>query len=291
LRSLPPATTFGCMTKMTCLSGRGVIEVSGEDRVAFLQGIVSNDVTGVAPGRAVWAALLSAQGKWLADFFIFDAGESLWIDAERAQLPMLLPKLSRFRLRARVIVTERPEVSVNAAWDGTPAVPDGAVAAPDPRLAEAGWRILSAAESPGNATEQEWDRHRLALGLPDGSRDMVTDKTLLLEAGFDELHGVSWSKGCYMGQELTARTRYRGLIKRRLVPVIIDGPTPPPGAPVSRDGADVGTMRSGAGGAGLATLQLDAFGGPLVCGDARLSVRIPAWFALPKAAEKVQATT
>jgi tRNA-modifying protein YgfZ len=276
---------------MTCLSDRGVIEVSGEDRVAFLQGIVSNDVTGVAAGRAVWAALLSAQGKWLADFFIFDAGESLWIDAERAQLPMLLPKLSRFRLRAKVSVTERPEISVNAAWDGTPAVPDGAVAAPDPRLAEAGWRLLSATALPVNATEQEWDRHRLALGLPDGSRDMVADKTLLLEAGFDELHGVSWSKGCYMGQELTARTRYRGLIKRRLVPVVIDGPPPPPGAPVRRNGAEVGTMRSGTAGAGLATLQLDAFDGPLDCGDARLSVRLPAWFAPPKAPEKLQATT
>ncbi len=91
----------------------------------------------------------------------------------------------------------------------------------------------------------DWDRHRLALGLPDGSRDLEAEKTVLLEAGFDELNGVSWTKGCYMGQELTARTKYRGLVKRRLVPVTVAGSLPLPGTPVLRDGIEVGTMRSG----------------------------------------------
>ena len=98
----------------------------------------------------------------------------------------------------------------------------------------------------------DWDRHRLALGLPDGSRDLAAEQTVLLEAGFDELHGVSWTKGCYMGQELTARTKYRGLLKRRLVPVAVAGPLPPPGTPVLAEGAEMGEMRSGRDGLGLA---------------------------------------
>jgi folate-binding protein YgfZ len=152
-----------------------------------------------------------------------------------------------------------------------------AIAAPDPRLPEAGWRLLSAEPLPTTALEADWDRHRLALGLPDGSRDLEAEKTVLLEAGFDELHGVSWSKGCYMGQELTARTKYRGLVKRRLVPVGIEGPLPSPGTPVTLDGTEVGTMRSGRDHAGLAVLRLDSLSGVLTCGDASLLPRIPAW--------------
>jgi folate-binding protein YgfZ len=116
---------------------------------------------------------------------------------------------------------------------------------------------------------------------------MESEKTVLLEAGFDELGGISWTKGCYMGQELTARTKYRGLIKRRLVPVAIEGPPPAPGMPVLRDGAEVGAMRSGTGRIGLATLRLDALGGPLACGPATLHPRIAAWMALPAAAERL----
>jgi tRNA-modifying protein YgfZ len=107
---------------------------------------------------------------------------------------------------------------------------------------------------------------------------------VLLEAGFDELNGISWTKGCYMGQELTARTRYRGLLKRRLVPVVIDGPVPEPGTPVTLDGREVGTMRSAAGIRGLALLRLDALGGAaLGCGGATLTPAIPEWMRLPAA--------
>ncbi len=107
---------------------------------------------------------------------------------------------------------------------------------------------------------------------------------MLLEGGFDELRGVSWTKGCYMGQELTARTKYRGLIKRRLVPVEIAGDAPAPGTPVLRDGAEVGAMRSSRGDRGLATLRVDALDGTLVCGAATLRPRLPAWMALPATA-------
>jgi tRNA-modifying protein YgfZ len=141
--------------------------------------------------------------------------------------------------------------------------------------------VLAGDPQATNASIEDWDRHRLALGLPDGSRDLEPDRTVLLEAGFDELGGVSWTKGCYMGQELTARTKYRGLVKRRLVPVTVDGVVPQPGTPVLRDGIEVGTMRSGRDGRGLAVLRLDAVGGGwLACGDARIEPHVPDWMRL-----------
>jgi hypothetical protein len=268
------------MTKLAELPHRGVIAVQGEDRTDFLQGLVSNDVSVVAPGRAVWAALLTPQGKWLADFFILADGERLLLDCERAQIAMLVQRLTRFRLRSRVVLQPEPDWRVYAAWGGAPDVQ--AVTAPDPRLPEAGWRVLIAQPLTPTATETDWDAWRLALGLPEGSRDLEADRSVLLEAGFDELNGVSWTKGCYMGQELTARTKYRGLLKRRLVPVEIEGPMPQPGTPVLRDGAEVGTMRSGLATSGLAVLRLEALNGTrLTCGEAALVPRPPAWMHLP----------
>jgi tRNA-modifying protein YgfZ len=267
------------MTRLTALPHRAVLAIEGEDRITFLQGLVSNDVTHATPGRAVWAALLTPQGKWLADFFIFSDADRLLLDCERDQAGGVLQRLSRFRLRSKVTLHAADELTVYAAWNGVPNF--DAIAAPDPRLPEAGWRLLSEIALPTDALEADWDRHRLALGLPEGSRDLEADKTVLLEAGFDELHGVSWTKGCYMGQELTARTKYRGLVKRRLVPVAIDGPLPAPGTPVLRDGSEVGTMRSGIGQIGLAVLRPDAMGSSaLRCGDATLAPRAPAWMQL-----------
>lgn len=269
------------MMRIAALAERGVIRIAGDERVSFLQGLVSNDVDGVTPGHAVWSALLTPQGKWLADFFILAGDGCLLLDVERAQLPSLIARLTRFRLRSKVSIEEAPDQSVYVAWGGRPDV--AATAAPDPRLPEAGWRLIARDPLPVNATADEWDAHRLSLGLPDGSRDLEADKTVLLEAGFDELSGVSWTKGCYMGQELTARTKYRGLLKRRLVPVDVDGPLPPSGTPVLRGGAEVGTMRSGRGHRGLAVLRLDALGATLTAGDARLTPRPPSWLRLEAA--------
>jgi tRNA-modifying protein YgfZ len=265
------------MTRIATLPSRAVIAVTGEDRVAFLQGLVSNDVAEASTGRAVWAGLLTPQGKWLADFFVFADGERLLLDCERAQRPMLIQRLSRYRLRANVALAEA-DLTVQAVWDGTPA--DGGIAAPDPRLDGAGWRVLTAAAAAANATEAEWDRFRLSLGLPDGSRDMEAEKSVLLEGGFDELNGVSWTKGCYMGQELTARTKYRGLLKRRLVPVRIDGTAPAPGTPLMLEGRDVGTMRSAAGELGMAVVRLDAMDQVLTADGARLTPVVPAWMRM-----------
>lgn len=284
------------MTCIATLPDRAVIAIEGDDRVGFLQGLVSNDVAAARPGQAVWAALLTPQGKWLADFFILSDGARLLLDCERAQADDLLRRLSRYRLRMQVMLRAEPDWTVQVAWDGQPdgvriIAPEGVGAiaperggaiAPDPRLADFAWRILTPAPLPTNARAEDWDRRRLRAGLPDGSRDMESDRSVLLEAGFDELGGVSWSKGCYMGQELTARTKYRGLIKRRLVPVAVDGPLPPAGTPVLRDGVEVGLMRSGRDDAGLATLRLEALEATLRCGEATLTPRPPAWMKRPE---------
>jgi folate-binding protein YgfZ len=268
------------MVQLTKLPARGVIAVEGDDRVAFLQGLVSNDIDAVRPGHPVWAALLTAQGKWLADFFVHVSPETgaLLLDCEAEQIPMLIQRLSRYRLRMQASLRAEPDLHVHVAWGGRPDV--AGIVEPDPRLPGFAWRVLATEPLPANATPADWDRHRLQAGLPDGSRDMETDRSVLLEAGFDELAGVSWSKGCYMGQELTARTKYRGLVKRRLVPVSIDGPLPPPGTPVLRDSVEVGTMRSGLDSIGLASLRLDALHATLHCADATLTPHIPTWMHL-----------
>jgi len=270
------------MTKIAALPARAVIAITGEDRVDFLQGLVSNDVATAAPGHAVWAALLTPQGKWLADFFILSDGERLLLDCERAQLPMVQQRLTRYRLRSRVALNDA-DFLVHAAWDGEPEV--AGIAARDPRLPEAGWRVLTTDPVVANASEEDWDLYRLALGLPDGSRDLESEKSILLEAGFDELNGVSWTKGCFMGQELTARTKYRGLVKRRLVPVRIEGPVPAPGSPVMHNGREVGTMRSANGQRGMALLRLEALESTLTSGEAAITSMVPQWMraAAPKA--------
>jgi len=270
------------MTQIAELPDRAVIALHGADRVAFLNGLVSNDVALAAPGLAVWAALLTAQGKWLADFFIFADGDRLLLDCEAAQADMLVTRLSRYRLRADATL-QRMDWRVFVAWNGEADTQAG-VAAPDPRLEAAGWRIL-AADHATNATAQDWDRHRLSLGLPDGSRDMEAEKSVLLEAGFDELGGISWTKGCYMGQELTARTRYRGLVKRRLLPVTSQAEMPAPGTPVISHEREVGQIRSSNGRAGLALLRLEAIQADgLLAGGQPIELRVPDWARLSELA-------
>ena len=284
---------------------RGVLAVEGPDSRPFLQGLVSNDVERVTAGRAVYAALLTPQGRYLHDFFIAALGETLLIDAEAARRDDLRRRLSMYKLRAKVTLadaTDRYEVALiygTAVLDrlGLPAEPgharplgDGVVYV-DPRLAGLGARALlprgTAAErlaaagiAPGNAVE--YDRLRLALGVPDGSRDLPVEKAILLENGFDELHGIDWSKGCYIGQELTARTKYRGLVRKRLMPVEIAGPAPAPGTPLLLDGQEAGEMRNAVDDRGLAMIRLEYLeklgpGGVLTAGDARITPRKPDW--------------
>ena len=271
------------MTYLAHLSQRGVIALTGADRVSFLNGLVSNEVSRAAPGQAVWAALLTAHGRYVADFFIFADEETLLLDAPREAVAGLVTKLRRFKLRAAVEVADVSErYGVYAAWDGVP--PQIPVTAPDPRLGQAGFRCLSEAAQRTNATAEDYAAHRLGLGLPDGPPDLEPEKTLLLEAGFDELNGVAWDKGCYMGQELTARTKYRGLIKRRLIPVARSEPAAPL-TPILAEGVEVGSLRSTSGLLGLATLRLDALGKALLAGNALVTPRILDWMRLPDRAD------
>ncbi|MGS0647910.1 CAF17-like 4Fe-4S cluster assembly/insertion protein YgfZ [Komagataeibacter melomenusus] len=276
------------MARIAHLPARSVLSVSGADRVSFLQGLVSNDMTTVAPGRAVWTAFLSAQGKWLADFFVFadPEGQRLLLDCDASQTDMLRQRLSRYRLRAQVELGETG-YAVHAAWGEGFTPPQGYPAAPDPRVAGAGWRALLGhpMAHPG-ADEVEYDRHRLALGLPDGPRDCESDRTLLLEANFDQLNGISWTKGCYMGQELTARTRYRGLVRRHLVPVSSRHDLPAPGTPVMAGEKTVGEMRSSRDGAGLAMIRSEHLHDTaLVTAGHAVQVHLPQWFSLPARAQ------
>jgi len=265
------------------LHDRGVVAIAGEDRIGFLQGLVSNDVALASGTRAVWAALLTPQGKWIADFFVTAPSATLLLDCERAQAPMLVQRLGRFRLRSRVtLVDASDQHAVVAGWGDTPAPPCAVV---DPRLPSAGWRAIMPAGVTGDTEPAAWDAHRLGLGLPDGSRDLDAEHSVLLEAGFDELGGISWTKGCYMGQELTARTRYRGLVKRRLVPVMVTGALPAPESPILLDGREVGRMRSGRDQRGMALLRLEALAArTLECGGAQLVPMMPTWLRLPASA-------
>ncbi len=291
------------------LDDRGALAVSGPDRRSFLQGLVSNDVGEVSSTQARYAALLTAQGKYLHDFMMVELDEALLLDGEGARLGDLKRRLSIYRLRAKVTLEERPDLAVAAVFGeqalaaldlpaelGVAREFAGGVVFVDPRLAELGARCILpratavSALTASGLTETEfeaYDRLRLSLGVADGSRDLVLEKSILLEAGFDELNGVDWNKGCYIGQELTARTKYRGLIKRRLMPVAISGPLPPPGTVILADGHEVGEMRSSRDGHGLALLRIDTALDevPLTAGEAIVTPERPPWIRLEKSDE------
>ena len=286
------------------LDDRGLLAVSGPDRRMFLQGLVSNDVEKVSPARARYAALLTAQGKYLHDFMMIEYDRALLLEAEAGRLSELKRRLSIYRLRARATLDQRPELAVGVVFGaGAPAVMDlpeepgaarpfgSGIAFVDPRLAALGVRcilprvdIRQALECIGLAKTgyPAYDRFRLELGIPEGGRDLVPEKSILLEAGFDELNGVDWQKGCYIGQELTARTKYRGLIKKRLMPVKVDGPAPAPGTIITAEGREVGEMRSSSDGVGLALLRIEPVveGKHLKAGATTIVASKPSWMRL-----------
>jgi len=279
---------------------RGVISVAGEAARPFLQGLVSNDIDKVSAERALYAALLTPQGRYLHDFFIAETGGALLLDCEAPRLADLERRLKLYRLRAKVAIEDAGTALAVALLFGEEALKAlelaaepgqarpfaGGVVYTDPRLAALGARAIlpragaraafeAAGFAPGEAAQ--YDRLRLRLGVPDGSRDLPVEQALLMENGIEALNRLDWDKGCYVGQELTARMKYRALVKKQLLPVAVDGPLPEAGTPVLRDGAAVGEMRSGRDGLALALLKLDAAEGaaPLTAGDARLVVREP----------------
>ncbi len=196
------------MTAATMLADRVVIRLSGEDVRGFLQGLVTNDVTGPLP---VWAGLLTPQGKVLFDFIVWAGGDDLLIDCEAAQADALVRRLTLYRLRRAISIVRDEGLAVH--WS-----PEGDEGAADPRLAELGRRWLA---PPGELVDG-WLAQRLAHGVPEGIAELGSDRTLWLEANADELNGVSFSKGCYVGQENTARMNWRQKVGRRLVVVRSD---------------------------------------------------------------------
>ena len=287
------------------LASRAVLAVSGEDRKTFLQGLISADTLKLAPVRAGYGGFLTAQGRFLHEFALAEIGDAILLDVEAARIDDLAKRLKLYKLRAKVTIAQPPDLEIAIAWGDGVAAKFGLDAAPgsaktegagaifvDPRLAELGVRAIlpkgrfaEIASAAGLAAGDagDYDALRVKLGVPDGSRDLEVDRALLLENGFDELAGVDWKKGCYIGQELTARMKYRGLVKKRLVPVAIDGPIPAPGTIVKLGDAEAGEMRSAAGNMGLALLRLEAMekaaaeGIPLQAGDATLTPHKPAW--------------
>jgi folate-binding protein YgfZ len=289
------------------LGDRSVLALEGPGTVDFLQGLVSNDVARVAEDRAVYAALLTPQGKYLFDFLLLARGGTILLDTEAARLSELSRRLLMYRLRAKVeildlsadhevvaVVGGRAAACLGLADEtGAARVADGMAMCVDPRLAGLGCRVVGPAEvveaelsrlGLPAGDRRDLDQLRLGLGVPDGSRDLVPERSLLLESNFEELHGVDFDKGCYVGQELTARTKHRALVRKRLMPVRVVGPTPPPGSPIQAGERDAGDMRSACGDRGLALLRLEALakseGGALTCGEATLIPEPPPWMRL-----------
>ncbi|HEY0014335.1 MAG TPA: folate-binding protein [Allosphingosinicella sp.] len=199
----------------TTLTDRALLRLSGEDVSGFLQGLVTNDTAALAPERPLWAGLLSPQGKALFDFLMWAEGEDILLDCEAEAAPDLQKRLTLYRLRRRIAIAPEPNLAVH--WS-----PDGSEGVPDPRLPALGRRWLA----PPSAPAQGWLPHRLSLGIAEGRAELGSDKTLWLECNAKELGGVSFTKGCYVGQENTARMNYRSKVNRRLVVVPASEPGP-----------------------------------------------------------------
>ena len=200
-------------TPATMLVDRAVVRVSGDDVRGFLQGLVTQDVAGLVPGAPCWSGLLTPQGKALFDFILWADGDAILVDCEAHRAEALIRRLSMYRLRRAIAIQRVPDLAVHWSLGGTRGVPD-------PRLPALGHRWIAA---PGEAATG-WHAHRLTLGVTEGVAELGEDKTLWLECNADLLNGVSFTKGCYVGQENTARMHYRAKVNRRLVVAPV-GPT------------------------------------------------------------------
>lgn len=273
------------------LDNRGLLRLSGEAAAPFLQGLVTADIGKLETTRAVYSCLLTPQGKFLFDFHLVklppqDGEAAILLETAAGRLAELERRLMLYRLRAPVgIETLEPAPAVALAFGegiaerlgltpepGAVRHDDGPLRMVDPRLAAFGVRLHGEREAllawlAGRgvepATQAAFERHRIALAIPEAGQDLVVDKTIMLEAGLDRLNAVAFDKGCYVGQELTARTHYRGLVKRRLVPLRVTGGTAEPGTAILAGEREAGEIRSAAGDLALALLRLDRLGEPL----------------------------
>jgi tRNA-modifying protein YgfZ len=267
--------------KAAFLPDRGVVKLSGNDARDFLNGLVTTDVTLLAPNLGRFGALLTPQGKITVDFLITeapagDAGGFL-IDCPRALAQGLADKLGFYKLRAKVVVENLSEsLGILAAWDGDPQVkPELAFA--DPRNTALGWRILVPAALVQKTADligaevvdsTAYDAHRIAAGVPRGGLDFMYGDAFPHETNMDRLHGVDFDKGCYVGQEVVSRMQHRGTARTRTVRITIEGAPPEPGATILAGDKPLGTMGSSAGGNGLALIRIDRAADALAAGTA-----------------------
>jgi folate-binding protein YgfZ len=255
---------------------RAVLRIEGADARDVLQNVVTNDINRVAPGKAVYAALLTPQGKYLFDFLLLEAPDgALLIDTDASRAEALAQRLKMYCMRRDARITGAQGLGVALVWDGQPA--GGGLIVPDPRTMALGWRIYAtdvdaalAATGAAPADRAAYDALRIANMVPATGIELVPDDTYILEAGFELLNGVDFRKGCYVGQEVTARMKHKTELKKRLVQVRVEGETAP-GTPVTAAGKPAGTLFSQSQGRGLAHLRIDRANGVLEAGTARVT--------------------
>ena len=258
-------------TRIARLDSRALIRVSGPDARPFLHNLLTQDVETLAPGELRFGALLSPPGRLLFDLFLWGEADAVVLDAATDRRDALLQRLAMYKLRALVTV-EADERPVLAAWGGD--LPEGFMA--DPRAPGLGGRC-AAGEPATNASEDDYNAHRLSHGVPDPAADAPSDRTYPIEANFDLLNGIDFQKGCYVGQETTSRMKRRGTIKTRMLPIAFDGPPPPFGAEVLNGELRAGEVLSGRDGSAMALLRLDRLEGLLTVEGRPVEVRRPAW--------------
>jgi hypothetical protein len=234
---------------------RTVLRIGGKDRGAFLHGLVTHDVG--EPGTApVYSALLTPQGKYLADFFLLNRGDDILLDVNADAASGLAQRLAMYRLRADVTIDD----SGLTVGQGLADMPDGAW--PDPRHPALGWRGY---DMTGDVTE--WDALRVAHCIPETGVELIPNDTFILEAGFDRLNGVNHRKGCYVGQEVTARMRHKTVLRKGLVTVDVQGAAPV-GTEIMAGEKPAGVLYTQAGGRAMAYLRFDRAGSAMTAGDA-----------------------
>ena len=291
--------------KAALLPDRGVVKVSGDAARKFLHGLVTADMLSLTPGTARFCALLTPQGKIIADFFVAEApsadGGGFFLDVPRVLDTTLFDKLNLYKLRAKVLIEGLSEIlGVLAVWDGTPAAKYGLSYA-DPRLPALGARLMVPPHRAADAAREigaslvaaeDYEAHRIGLGVPRGGIDFAYGDAFPHEADMDQLGGVDFAKGCYVGQEVVSRIEHRGIARTRAVPIRYDGGAPENGVAITAGERQVGTMGSAARGRGIALLRLDRVAEatePLTAGGVPIHLVKPDWarFSLPdiKAAE------
>jgi folate-binding protein YgfZ len=269
------------------LDDRAVLAVSGPQAREFLQGLITNDVERLSPGTALYTALLTPQGKILFDFFLTEGEGALLIDCARDAAEALHKKLRMYRLRATVEIEPRDQLGVYVNLAGHPpnrvAYADRAVTFVDPRLPMLGMRSIGAiAEMPSDLQgPRAWQALRLAAGVPEAG-DFGYEKIFALDAGLDELNAVSFTKGCYIGQELTSRMKHRATTRKRILTITADTALPPPGAALTRGGIEIGEVVAAYGMRGFALMRLDRLEetqGPVTAAQIPVVLVKPVWLA------------